>query len=142
MGDRQETAAEKAEYYFTHGYNCAQSVLIAVGDAYDDKIPDELVDAAVGFSGGLGYSGCICGALNGGVLALSHFLRKQDRDLNKRSIARTCGRFSNWFEEEFATRCCLQLRRRRPFSSVEVKAMCTGLAKKTAEKVVETIDAD
>lgn len=60
---------EKAVKYFLDGYNCAQSVLLAIFEHWD--IRNDLVPKiATGFGGGIGRCGSVCGALAGGVMAI------------------------------------------------------------------------
>ncbi len=64
MGKR----AEKANEYFTSGYNCAQSVAAAFADLLpvDETV---LLRAASPFGGGVGRLRNMCGAVSGMVLA-------------------------------------------------------------------------
>jgi len=61
---------EKATNLFLKGYNCSQSVLLAMSEHWgleNDLVPK----IATGFGGGIGRCGSVCGALTGGVMALS-----------------------------------------------------------------------
>jgi C_GCAxxG_C_C family probable redox protein len=63
------SAAAEAVSYFRQGYNCAQSVLLAMQRFWNVEKPLELKVAAA-FGGGIGRSGSVCGALTGGVIAI------------------------------------------------------------------------
>ncbi len=60
---------EKAVSHFKEGYNCAQSVLLAMQKFWNVENPLEpkVVSA---FGGGVGRCGSLCGALTGGVIAI------------------------------------------------------------------------
>jgi C_GCAxxG_C_C family probable redox protein len=62
--------SEKAANHFKQGYNCAQSVLLAMQEYYG--IPDNklIPKVATPFGGGIGKLGSICGALTGAVIAI------------------------------------------------------------------------
>jgi C_GCAxxG_C_C family probable redox protein len=61
---------EKAVSYFKGGYNCAQSVLLVMQDFW--KVENALEPkVASGFGGGVGRVGSLCGALTGGIVAIS-----------------------------------------------------------------------
>ena len=62
---RLESSAEKAGTLFDGGYNCAQAVLQATTGRNDP----ELLAMAGAFGGGIGRSGCLCGAVTGGVMS-------------------------------------------------------------------------
>ncbi len=60
----------KAIAHFHEGYNCAQSVLLTMTQYWG--INDDLVPKiATAFGSGMGRCGSVCGALTGGVMALS-----------------------------------------------------------------------
>ncbi|MCI5836942.1 MAG: C-GCAxxG-C-C family protein [Veillonellaceae bacterium] len=69
----QLTPEERVEQYaienYKNGLNCSESVLEALVREGGLEIPRELVGASVGFGGGIGLSGCTCGALSAAVLA-------------------------------------------------------------------------
>lgn len=61
--------ARKAVKLFDIGYNCAESVLLAVSGRFNKKSPI-IPRVATGFGAGVGRSGQICGALSGAVMAV------------------------------------------------------------------------
>ncbi|MFO7879363.1 MAG: C-GCAxxG-C-C family protein [Bacteroidota bacterium] len=66
-----------ARSLFDNGYNCAQSVVIAVFARFGEKedIPRKM---ASGFGGGIAGEKEICGALSGSVMALGWFVADKD----------------------------------------------------------------
>ncbi|MBE0520545.1 C_GCAxxG_C_C family protein [Candidatus Bathyarchaeota archaeon] len=60
---------EKAVSHFKEGYNCAQSVLLAMQKFWNVENPLE-PKVASAFGGGIGRRGSLCGALTGGVIAI------------------------------------------------------------------------
>lgn len=67
--DRRQHAYQKAHDCLIDGWNCCQSVLLAMADSMDLSSRDVL-KAATGFGGGVGNMGSLCGALAAGVLTL------------------------------------------------------------------------
>jgi len=63
---RVDDCAAKAGALYDGGYNCAQAVL----QASTGRSDPELLAMAEAFGGGIGASGCLCGAVTGGVMAL------------------------------------------------------------------------
>jgi len=62
-------ASQAAQAYFTEGYNCAQSVLIACGQEFG--LPKETaVKVAGAFGGGIARTGNTCGAVTGALMAI------------------------------------------------------------------------
>lgn len=54
---------------FKTGYNCTESVFLALIDSGALDIPRETVKMCIGFGGGIGCSGETCGALSGAIMA-------------------------------------------------------------------------
>jgi C_GCAxxG_C_C family probable redox protein len=60
----------KAVNYFRSGYICAQAVLLAMQEFWQVQVPVEPKIASA-FGAGIGRRGSLCGALTGGILAIS-----------------------------------------------------------------------
>ena len=99
--------ADRAGVLFDGGCNCAQAVLQAT-TGRDDP---ELMGMAGAFGGGIGRSGCLCGAVTGGVMALG-LLGEGKRN----------GELVEAFRREFKTTCCRGLSKDYRWMSPEHKA--------------------
>ena len=53
-----------AEQYHNDGNNCVESVVKACNDGLQLGLPDVAIRMVSGMGGGIGRSGCVCGALN------------------------------------------------------------------------------
>lgn len=136
-----ELAYNRAAEHFREGYNCSQSVLMAGQEALGLEIPSDMLKATAGFSGGIGYSGCVCGALTGAVMLIG--LSRSDADVKRnRKVIKESAKLYRWFEKEFSTPCCIKIRQGRPFSNKEVERRCTEITAQTARKVVEILSED
>jgi C_GCAxxG_C_C family probable redox protein len=75
--------SEEAVKHFLDGYNCAQSVLLTMFEHENGK--NALVPKiATGFGGGIGRCGSVCGALIGGVMAISSRYGTNEPSVKKR----------------------------------------------------------
>lgn len=64
-----ENPGERAVELFNSGYNCAEAVLLALGERLGlDSV--SLPKAAAAFGGGVARHGMLCGALSGGCIAI------------------------------------------------------------------------
>ena len=63
----------KAEEQYAGGYFCCEAVMSVIRDAFQADVPESVIAMSSGMSIGAGRSGCMCGALNGGILALGMF---------------------------------------------------------------------
>lgn len=119
-----DNCAEKAGALFDGGYNCAQAVLQATTGRSDP----ELLAMAEAFGGGIGESGCLCGAVTGGVMALG--LMGQGNGNGKLVAA---------FRKEFRTTCCRGLSKDYRWMSREHLANCRHLTVTAAGMVEELL---
>jgi len=103
---------EVAKRNFDSGFNCAESVLLAVtnelnkeGIASDPMIPK----IATGFGGGIGRNGDVCGALIGGVMAMSLALGRDNAEKSREPCYAAVDRFYNDFRIRFGSCRCREL---------------------------------
>lgn len=69
----------KAEKCFKDGYYCCEALVSTIRDEFKLDVPKEVIAMASGMAVGAGKSGCVCGAFNGGILALGLFSDVQSR---------------------------------------------------------------
>jgi C_GCAxxG_C_C family probable redox protein len=117
---QMESAAELAGELFDRGHSCAQSVLQATTGSTNP----ELLAAASGFSCGIGKSGCLCGAVTGGVMALG--LKGCDKQ---------SGKLVATFKKAFKTTCCRGLSKDYRWMSKEHLANCRKITVATTEMI-------
>ena len=104
-----DEVAERAKNLFlTQQQFCSEAVLTVLNRAFNGGLPAELaMRIASGFPEGLGGSGCVCGALNGGVLALGLFLGRNGPGIaNSRRVMGATRRLHDEFRERFGATCC------------------------------------
>lgn len=58
------------KYYKESNHNCSEAIFLAAREAWEIDLPEETVNMMAGFGGGMG-SASVCGAITGGVAALS-----------------------------------------------------------------------
>ena len=76
---------KKAEELYAGGFFCCEAVMSSIRDAFQADVPESVIAMSSGMSIGAGRSGCMCGALNGGILALGMFFgrRRTDRRIRR-----------------------------------------------------------
>jgi len=104
-----EQVAGRAVSYFREGFNCAESVLLALEEAYG--LGSELIPSiATPFGAGIGRRGSVCGALTGGVMALGFRYGRMTPDSQAREKPyRLALGLYDLFREEFGSVLCLEL---------------------------------
>lgn len=150
MKMKQEISPRKiqkdAENYYRNGFFCCEAVMASIRDNFDLDVPAEVIAMASGMAVGAGRSGCMCGALNGGILALGMFFGRTTpggpEDPKVKKCMELTHELHNWFRTENGKKsvCCRVLTRKFDMGKGEHKEQCirfTGMcAWKTAEIIV------
>ena len=104
------TRKQKAENYFTSGYNCCQAVSCAVCE--DFGMSEQLMARfAEGFGGGMGRTRSVCGAVSAMVLLSGLALSKGDaKDLETRkNVYGTVQKMLEEFKSSMGSVVCAEL---------------------------------
>jgi len=135
-----ELAAESL--YKRGGFSCSESVMSTIIDCFELQIPKEVIALTSGFSGGIGKSGCTCGALAGGVMALGIFFGRSEEGDPK---VKKNHELTNELYQAFYTRtekdavCCRVLTKGFDMEVGEHKNHCSKYVGFIARKVAEII---
>lgn len=79
--ERIRNLAEK--YYRDGDFYCSEAIVKTIKDEFQLPISDDIIAAASGFPVGIGGSGCTCGAVSGGIMALGLFLEELKLKIKK-----------------------------------------------------------
>ncbi len=121
-----------AEHYFREDkFNCAEAVLKSVLIESGMLCPIQFIRMATAFGRGMGGSGCCCGALVGGQMAIGAlFGRTKESGFPPEECGRLAKKLYDIFVERNKATCCRVLHKGLPFGSPEQLEAC---AKRTAE---------
>jgi len=132
---------ETAEaYYRNKDFYCSEAIVRTINDAFSLGYPDSIIKAASGFPIGIGGSGCTCGAVTGGVMALGMvFGRTEPGDpkvIRCMSLARE---LIEQFEERHKVSCCRVLTNGMLLGSPDHMEQCVALTGEVAEETAKII---
>jgi C_GCAxxG_C_C family probable redox protein len=117
----------EAEALYRSGkYHCAEAVLETTRRHFAPAMPESVVAAVSGFGGGSG-SGCVCGAVAAGTVALGMVLQ------DKKGTAHLTKELHTWFKEKYGATCCKVIR------SENDKGVCPVLTGEVAGKIAEML---
>lgn len=134
-----------AEDNFRNGYYCCEALMATIIKDFDIDVPQEVIAMASGMAVGLGKSGCVCGALNGGVLALGMIFGRTEQNgpTNPKSIKcmQLSNELHNWFKENNGKNaiCCRVLTKEFNMGKGEHKEQCIRFTGLCAWKVGDII---
>ena len=112
---------------------------------FDIDVPKEVIAMASGMAVGAGKSGCMCGALNGGILALGMIFGRTEQDGPGNPKSVKCMQLSHelhdWFKQANGKNaiCCRILTKEFDMGKGEHKAQCIRFTGLCAWKVGEII---
>jgi C_GCAxxG_C_C family probable redox protein len=127
--------------FLTRQLQCAQAVLCTLNEGLRGGLRrDVAARLASGLAEGLGGSGCLCGAVSGGVLALGLFMGKEGRNLFKASgTSFSTALLHRQFAERFGSACCKALSKRVKHDAKAHFDQCaelTGAAAEIASRII------
>ena len=136
------TRSELAKQYFTEGYNCAQSVVLAFADKVN--VDTETIKAfSAPFGGGMGRLREVCGAVSGMVMVagLSRKWDTLDRT-SKNDLYALERKLAEEFRARVGDIVCRELIKSRPHGDVHnsLKPGCKELVGIAAEIVEQNVD--
>lgn len=135
-----------AENYYRDGdFYCSEAIIKAIKDEFDLSISDDIIAMASGFPVGMGGSGCTCGAVVGGIMALGLFFgRTQPKDAKVNKAMALSKELHDFFSTKHKCLCCRVLTKGMILGSSEHMAQCiyfTGeVAEETAKIIIRELD--
>lgn len=145
----QEVSVKKvikdAEDNFRNGYFCCEALMSSIRDNFELDVPKEVIAMASGMAVGVGRSGCLCGAVNGGVMALGMIFGRTEPTGPKDPAVNKVMAMTNELHDYFKTAngkkstCCRVLTREFDMGKGEHKEQCIYYTGLCAGKVAEII---
>lgn len=118
----------EAEMLFRSGkFFCSEAVLYVINKHLGHPIPESAVRVASGFPIGIGKTGCVCGALSGGVMALGlKYGRSKPGDEAPKILALS-RKLTERFKTRFAHTCCREITKAVEFASQDRREKCIAI---------------
>ena len=143
-----QQAADRAAFYWDDHLLCAESVLAAVADHQGISSP-LIPKIASGFCSGKSETKGTCGALNGGILALSMMLGHSEPDDDRAELYKKVQALHEAFETQFTHTSCPVLLNvdvsteegRSAYEANNLHSQCARHIRAMTEKVVELLEA-
>ncbi len=132
---------QTAESYYRNGdFYCSESIVKTIRDEFDLPLPDEVIALASGFPVGIGNSGCTCGAIVGGVMALGMFFgRTQPKDPRVNRTMALSHELHDIFQNRHKVLCCRVLTRGMVLGSPEHMTQCIAFTGEVAEETARIV---
>ncbi|MCG4586191.1 C-GCAxxG-C-C family protein, partial [Anaerosalibacter bizertensis] len=132
--------------YFERGeFFCSEAVVHTINRLLDKPYNDDIVKMASGFPIGMGKSGCLCGAVSGGQMALGMVYGRVHGEPMNDKMFPIAAELHDFIKEEYGSTCCRVMTRQWAgdnFKSPERKKHCVEITGKVAEWVAEKLIED
>lgn len=129
-------AAETAGEYHDSGYNCAESIFLTFRESAAPGLTEDMVRIASPFGGGLGRSGCICGALSGAMIIIGAAKGRTTPGTPRKESYDLSSEYHDMFKKKFGATCCRALNRHQ-FGSKEQGETCYRIITESAGLMME-----
>jgi len=138
--DFTEVRATAEKYYRDGDFYCSEAVVKTIKDAFGLDYDDSVIALASGFPVGIGRSGCTCGAVTGGVMALGMvFGRTQPKDERVNKALVLSKELHDQFRSNHKSLCCRVLTKGLTLGTPEHKNQCVAFTGEVAEFVARLI---
>ncbi|MCR1933189.1 C-GCAxxG-C-C family protein [Clostridium tepidum] len=136
----------QAEDYFRSGtFFCSEAVVQTINEVLGKPYDEKVVKLASGFPIGLGKSGCLCGAVSGGQMALGMvYGRVEGEAMNEKMFEKSSG-LHDYIKNEYKSTCCRVITKEWAgdnFKSPERKNHCITITGKVARWVANELIKD
>jgi len=138
---RVNEVREEAEGLFRSGqFYCSEAIISSIRNQFELDISDRIIAMASGFPVGIGKSKCVCGAVSGGVMAISYFFgRTKGGDKRVERNLRLTNELQQSFKDNHGCLCCKVLTDGFNMASGEHKDQCASFTGEVAAKATEII---
>ena len=128
------------EYYRSGQFYCSEAIVKAINDAFTLGYPECVIRLASGFPLGIGGSGCSCGAVTGGVMAIGMvFGRDTPCDPRVDRCLGLARELHNLFIRRHGCICCRSLIHGLTLKSPEHIQQCVTFTGEVAEETAKII---
>ncbi|MGB7789212.1 C-GCAxxG-C-C family protein [Methanoregula sp.] len=127
-------------YYRDMDYYCSEAIVKVINDEFGLGYPDSVIKMASGFPIGMGGSGCTCGAVAGGIMALGMvFGRTRAKDEQVRQCMALSRELHDRFRETHGCLCCRILTKDTVLGSPVHMQQCIAFTGEVAEETAKII---
>ncbi|MGL6106380.1 C-GCAxxG-C-C family protein [Romboutsia sp.] len=138
--DLEKVKATAEKYYRDGDFYCSEAIVKVIRDEFRVDISDEVIAMASGFPVGMGGSGCTCGAVAGGIMALGLFFgRSEAKDAKVSKAMELSKELHDFFKGKNKSICCRVLTKGMTLGEKEHMDQCVFFTGQVAEQTAKII---
>jgi C_GCAxxG_C_C family probable redox protein len=141
--DKVQTNAE--ELFRSGTFFCSESVVQTINELLGKPYDENIVKMASGFPIGMGKSGCLCGAVSGGQMALGMVYGRVKGEPMKEKMFKKAKDLHDYIKNEYKSTCCRVITKEwtgDDFKSEQRKNHCITITGKVAKWVANELIED
>jgi C_GCAxxG_C_C family probable redox protein len=123
----KELSREAEDLFRSGKFYCSEAVFYVINKYLGYPVPEEAVRIASGFPIGIGKTGCLCGALSGGVMALGLKYGRSSPGDQAPKILELSRKLTEQFKARFAHTCCREITKAVQFASQDRREKCIAI---------------
>jgi len=124
---------QRGEFY------CSESVIHTLNELLGWPFDRSIVRLAAGFPVGIGKSGCVCGAIRGGVMALGMVYGRDPGKVMGSKMFPVAAELHEHIKQLYKSTCCRVITKDLVFASPERKAHCVKITGEVAAWVANKL---
>lgn len=129
-----------AEGYFDRGeLFCSEAVVQTINELLGCPYPKEVTKLASAFPVGMGMSGCICGAVSGGQIALGMVYGREHGETMSDEMFPVAAELHDYIKDLYKSTCCRVLVKDHEFDSPQRHEHCVEITGKVTEWVAKRL---
>lgn len=138
--DLEKIKRQAEDYYRNGDFFCSEAIVKTIRDEFDLPVPDNVIAMASGFPVGMGGSGCTCGAVVGGIMALGLvFGRTEPKDTKVTKAMELAKELHDTFKKQHRSLCCRVLTKDMELGSPVHMQQCIAFTGEVAEAAAKII---
>lgn len=138
--DLEKVRVTAENYYRDGDFYCSEAIVKVIRDEFRVDISDEVIAMASGFPVGMGGSGCTCGAVAGGIMALGLFFgRSEAKDAKVSKAMELSKELHDFFKGKNKSVCCRVLTKGMTLGEKEHMDQCVFFTGQVAEQTAKII---
>lgn len=131
------------DYYRNGDFYCSEAIVKTIKDEFGLPVTDDVVAMASGFPIGMGSSGCTCGAVVGGIMALGLFFgRTEPKDEKVNKTMKLAKELHDIFQKRHRSLCCRVLTKGMELGSPVHMKQCISFTGEVAEETAKIINRE
>jgi C_GCAxxG_C_C family probable redox protein len=132
-----------SDYYRNGDFYCSEAIVKAVKDEFELEYTDEVIKLASGFPVGMGGSGCACGAIAGGIMAIGMvFGRSRPKSPDVDRTMRLSMELHEYFKRQYGSTCCRVLTKNKILGSPDHMDKCISITGEIAAETARLINTE